>query len=311
MNHIVATTFAPAYCIALDWGSSSLRAYLMNHQGQVLDNRSSAEGILATQNFKVVLQAICTDWDERYGKLSCIACGMIGSQQGWKDAGYLSTPTELESLALNAIDIAHLADRPFWIVPGIKHETATTTDVMRGEETQVFGAGIQNGLAILPGTHSKWVTIENGHIKDLQTYMTGEVFALLKTHSILSKFMPAIDPTAPQPTFDLASFVLGLEQTLTNPAELLARLFSSRTQGLFKRLSPAQQPDYLSGILIGTEVGAALQRYKPTSVTLIGEVALTQRYEEALRQLNVAAELPAGNPPVAAMGLHRIAKSLV
>jgi 2-dehydro-3-deoxygalactonokinase len=310
MIHLVATTFAPAYCIALDWGSSTLRAYLMDSQGQVMDSRSSSDGILATQNFEAALNTICADWDVRHGKLICIACGMIGSQQGWKDAGYLATPTNFEALASGAFDISNLAKRPFWIVPGIKHESATTTDVMRGEETQVFGAGIQNGLAILPGTHSKWVTVASGQIVNLHTYMTGEVFAVLKTHSILSKFMPAVTPTAPQPTFNLASFVMGLEQTLTNPAELLARLFSSRTQGLFKRLSPAQQPDYLSGMLIGTEVGAALQRYKPTSVTLIGEVALTQRYEEALRQLNVAAVIPAGNPPVAAMGLHRIAKSL-
>jgi 2-dehydro-3-deoxygalactonokinase len=311
MTHSINTTVAPAYCVALDWGTSSLRAYLLNREGQVLDQQSSALGILAPQLFKDTVNALCAAWDSRYGTLPCVASGMIGSQQGWQDAGYLPTPAGFQKLAKNAVDIASMAGRPFWIVPGVKHESATALDVMRGEETQVFGAGIYDGMAVLPGTHSKWVTVKGGEITDFQTYMTGEVFALMKNHSILSKFMPVLTPEAVQPAFDAASFSLGLKQTLTAPSELLARLFSSRTGGLFQKLSASQQPDYLSGILIGAEVGAALNTHQPTHIILLGDAGLVQRYQEALRPSGVVVEVPLLGVPVAARGLHRVATQLI
>jgi 2-dehydro-3-deoxygalactonokinase len=311
MTHSIDTTAAPAYCVALDWGTSSLRAYLLNREGQVLGQQISALGILAPQEFKDTVNALCAAWDLRYGTLPCVASGMIGSQQGWHDAGYLPTPTNFQKLAKNAVDIATMAGRPFWIVPGAKHESATALDVMRGEETQVFGAGIHDGMAVLPGTHSKWVTVKGGEITEFQTYMTGEVFALMKSHSILSKFMPVLTPAAVQPAFDAASFSLGLKQTLTAPSELLARLFSSRTMGLFQKLSASQQPDYLSGILIGAEVGAALNTHQPTHITLLAEAGLVQRYREALRLSGVVVEVPLLGVPVAAVGLHRVATQLI
>jgi 2-dehydro-3-deoxygalactonokinase len=311
MTHSIDTSATPAYCVALDWGTSSLRAYLLNCEGQVLDHQASALGILAPQVFKDTVNALCAQWDSRYGTLPCIASGMIGSQQGWQDAGYLPTPASFQTLAKNAVDIASMAGRPFWIVPGVKQESATALDVMRGEETQVFGAGIHDGMAVLPGTHSKWVTVKGGEITDFQTYMTGEVFALMKTHSILSKFMPALTLDAVQPAFDATSFSLGLKQTLTSPGELLARLFSSRTMGLFQKLSASQQPDYLSGMLIGAEVGAALKTYQPTHITLLGDAGLVQRYQEALRVCAVVVEVPLLGVPVAAIGLHRVATQLI
>jgi 2-dehydro-3-deoxygalactonokinase len=295
-------TSAP-YCIALDWGTSSLRAYLMNQSGEVVDCRVSAMGILAPQDFKTTVIEACAPWDLKYGFLPCVASGMIGSQQGWQDAGYIATPATFDVLAHNAIDIASLAQRPFWITPGIKHETATALDVMRGEEIQVFGSGLQEGLAVLPGTHSKWVTVQNNQITAFQTYVTGEVFALLKTHSILSKFMPS----SALPVFDAASFTLGAKQTIANPCELLTRLFSSRTMGLFQKLVPEQQPDYLSGLLIGAEVGAAVGIHPAKTVTLLGEPVLVQRYQHALQLLDIAVLTPTSATPVAATGLYRVA----
>lgn len=311
MTYSIDTAAAPAYCVALDWGTSSLRAYLLNRDGQVLDQQVNALGILAPQVFKDTVNALCAAWDSRYGTLPCIASGMIGSQQGWQDAGYLPTPVSFQKLAINAVDIAAMAGRPFWIVPGVKHESATALDVMRGEEIQVFGAEIHDGMAVLPGTHSKWVTVKGGEITDFQTYMTGEVFALMRSHSILSKFMPVLTPDAVQPAFDATSFSLGLKQTLTAPSALLTRLFSSRTMGLFQKLSASQQPDYLSGMLIGTEVGAALNIHQPTHITLLGEAGLLQRYREALRLSGVVVDVPVFSVPVAAIGLHQVATQLI
>ena len=294
-----------AKLIALDWGTSSLRAYLMSDSGQVIASRQSNEGIMKSDDFKAVLTHITDGWEIG---LPCIACGMIGSQQGWADAGYIATPASPTEISQKAIRIDALAGRSFTIIPGVKHAHANSIDVMRGEETQVIGAGVQNGLVVLPGTHSKWVSVSGGAIVSLRTYMTGEMFAVLKNHSILGRLIKASENVI---DFDSAAFEKGAQLTLSNPAALMAELFSVRTHGLFGSIAATSLADYLSGLLLGAEIGlekTGLSQADP--ITLIGDAALVARYEYAfkLANINIAQQSnePPDNVPAAARGLFAI-----
>jgi 2-dehydro-3-deoxygalactonokinase len=304
-------TTANPYCIALDWGTSSLRAYLLDSKGLVLADHRSEQGILKSQNFSETITQICGTWDTTYGQLPCLASGMIGSQQGWIDAGYSSTPANFESIAKGAKNVFSLAHRKFWIVPGVKHVDSAThaIDVMRGEETQVFGACIQEGIqdyvAVLPGTHSKWVQVKNGNIVNFKTFMTGETYALFRQHSILSKLMPSDNASS----FNQTTFLSGVQQSLNTPSDLLHQLFTVRTKGLFNHLQPTEQADYLSGLLIGNEIASAKRLFEG-SIRLIGEAALLQRYELAMQCAGLLPKPINASTPLAAKGLFAIAKQV-
>ncbi len=304
--------------IALDWGTTSLRAYLLNAKGQTLATQSSAKGILASQDFKSTLNEICLSWVKEFGEhvmgLPCWASGMIGSQQGWKDAGYLFTPTPLPTLGSNACDISALVGRPFWIVPGIAYKNlqGEVIDVMRGEETQLLGALQLAKLAgkqphtkyVLPGTHSKWVSVREGAVMDFRTHMTGEVFALLKQYSILGKTM------AGDSDFVEEAFLRGVEASRKIQGKnLLQQIFSVRVQALFKHLAPEAQSDYLSGLLIGAEIASELDG-PPATVGIIGNQALTLRYKLALAQYGCGFEsVISAEGDAAARGLYEVASN--
>jgi 2-dehydro-3-deoxygalactonokinase len=308
------------YCIAFDWGTSSLRAYLLNSEGLVLADSRSELGVLKPQNFSETVTQICEPWDAAFGRLPCFASGMIGSQQGWIDAGYASTPTNFKAIAQGAKDIFALAHRKFWIVPGVKHIDSATkaVDVMRGEETQVFGACVQDEiqediqddfqefLAVLPGTHSKWVQVRNGTIVNFKTFMTGETYALFRQHSILSKLMSSDSSS----TLNQNVFLSGAQQSLNAPSDLLHQLFTVRTKGLFNQLKPTEQADYLSGLLIGNEIASAKQIFAG-NIHLIGETALVERYELALKCAGLQAKPINPSTPPAAKGLFAIAKQVL
>ena len=166
---------APATLIALDWGTSSLRAYLLDAGGTVLDHRESAHGIRALPE----------------GGFPAAFAEAVG---GWREAPYAEAGPQgvgLPELAAELTDIADLTGRPAWIVPGVSARTAAGPDVMRGEETQVVGAGLTEGTIALPGTHSKWVELREGRIAGFRTSMTGELYAALSRHTILA------DPLSP------------------------------------------------------------------------------------------------------------------
>jgi 2-dehydro-3-deoxygalactonokinase len=292
--------------IGFDWGTSSLRAYLINSIGTVAEVRKSSQGVLTSQNFRETVSTLCKPWDKAYGPLDCIASGMIGSKQGWCDAGYVDAPANFQTIAKQLKDISHLAGRHFLLVPGIKQ--GNPLDAMRGEETQVFGAmgvdQLSNGVAVLPGTHSKWVQMENGAVLKFNTYMTGETFALFRQHSILAKLMP---PQAEAGLF-VEALCEGVRLAKAAPANLLSNLFSARTRGLFNELPSQALPDYLSGILIGHEIASAITEFSG-GLTLIGENALVARYSEALKIFNVAHQIIDNNNPVAATGLFQLYQS--
>ena len=273
--------------VALDWGTSSLRGARLDSRGQVLEERSFDRGIMNVPagQFAPVFEACFADWISAEGSL-CLISGMAGSRQGWIEAPYCECPAGFDEVAAK---LAWIADAPAgWriaVVPGLSCEhpghapgAAAVPDVMRGEEVQIFGAmhltGLRDGLFVLPGTHSKWATVQNGRITGFKTFMTGEFFALLRQHSILSKTVAADAP------FDEAAFAQGVAQA-QGGAGLLHHAFSARTLSLLGRMDAGPLASYLSGLVIGEELRAQTL-VAGAEVVLIGSTALTHRYTLAL-----------------------------
>jgi 2-dehydro-3-deoxygalactonokinase len=270
----------PARLIALDWGTTNLRASLLGSGGTVLQTRSSSSGVMAVQagGFEQALRSLCGDWLQQHA-LALIASGMIGSRQGWREAPYLPCPATPQQAAQGLIAVALASGPVLHIVPGLSCTGPDRqVDVMRGEETQVWGAQLADGAcAVLPGTHSKWIwTGADGRIERFQTYMTGELYAVLQQHSILGKLM---QHGSPQPQAFADGAALGLAEF----AHLPHLLFSVRTSGLLGGRPAEALPDYLSGLLVGAEVGSMSSRFAPKAVTLIGEPGLVDRYGVAFQ----------------------------
>lgn len=290
--------------IALDWGTTSLRGWLIAGDGALLDRRAGGPGILAVSNndFAAAYRTFVAGWPAA----PSIASGMIGSKQGWVEAPYVSCPGGFSDLApgLRATpdDALRIAPGIAWQVPGL------APDVMRGEETQIFGAldaDDASGLFILPGTHSKWARVTSGRIVSFATFMTGEIFAVLRQHSILGRLMAA----DAMPDLNASAFEAGAEVGLNHADDLLHRLFEVRTLGLFERLSQADAPSYLSGLLIGAEIAAALHREAvgETPPTLIGARPLCAAYQRVLAAQGIAARI--ADEDVTPRGLWRIARA--
>ncbi|MGP6421604.1 2-dehydro-3-deoxygalactonokinase [Pseudomonas putida] len=293
-----------AQLIALDWGTTSLRAYKLAAGGVVLEQRALSSGIMqlpktprvinggeCADGFELAFEEACGDWLDAQPELPVIACGMVGSAQGWREAAYCETPANVANLGNSLQTLVSLRGTRVHIVPGVI-QRSRLPNVMRGEETQVLGV-LQNlsaeaggDLLIgLPGSHSKWVEVVEGCITHFDTFMTGEVFAVLSEHSILGR-------TQQQgAAFDGLAFDRGVQVALSADGELgvLSTLFSARTLGLTGELAPTAQADYLSGLMIGHELAAlaTAQRRRRNSVhlpaiILIGNAQLCARYSRAL-----------------------------
>ncbi len=297
--------------VAVDWGTSSLRAARLDARGKVLEERLLPRGILTipANGFATFFEATYEDWTRGTGIFTLIS-GMAGSNQGWKEAPYCPCPAGFDEVAgaLTWIEAQRIA-----IVPGLSCEHPHAPDVMRGEEVQIFGAmqltGLRDGLFVLPGTHSKWAQVQNGRVVSFRTYMTGEFYALLSQHSILAKTLPA-DGEAP---FDADAFAQGIA-TAAAGAGLLHTAFSARTLSLFSRMAPAAQPSYLSGLVIGEELRLQMhdaEKARPGSdngVVLIGSSTLTARYSHALALQGVRSQTLGSKATWA--GLHALAGRL-
>ncbi len=271
--------------IALDWGTSNLRASLLGDGGVVLESRAAAVGVMAVpeRRFAEALNALCGDWIDRHA-CPAIASGMVGSRQGWQEAPYVECLATLAQVAAQLTRIELTPRVTLYIVPGLCCIGADgRDDVMRGEETQVWGAALSAGACcVLPGTHSKWVWAgDAGDISAFQTFMTGELYALLTQHGILGRLMQFghVRPDA---------FAQGVSLGLAEHASATHAIFAARTAGLMHRIDPEGLPDFLSGILIGIEIGGATRRSKLQRVTLLGDDALCRRYEVALAQASIA-----------------------
>ncbi len=266
----------------MDWGTSSLRGALIGADGRVLQERSFPRGILTVGpgEFAAVFESC-------FGPLMapgtvCLISGMAGSQQGWLEAPYCPCPAGFDDIAAR---LAWVEPGRIAIVPGVCTEQNGIPDVMRGEETQVFGAlqmlGLRSATLVLPGTHSKWVTAAHDRITAFSTWMTGEVYALLRSQSILARTLPEHDGE-----LDTAAFDEGASRSLRGEP-LLHTAFSTRTLALFKRMQPEALASYLSGLVIGEELRCQ-QLVRKSSVIVIGAEALSQRYERALGLLGVS-----------------------
>jgi 2-dehydro-3-deoxygalactonokinase len=274
--------------IAIDWGTSSLRGARLGTSGQVLESREYPRGILTVPpgQFEALFNEHFGDWMQAEGAL-CLISGMAGSRQGWQEAPYCPCPADFAELSQHLLWLQ--PDR-IALVPGLSFtstDTLHTPDVMRGEEVQIFGAlqltGRDNATLVLPGTHSKWVQVHSGRVTQFQTFMTGEVFALMSQHSILGKTLDL------NGAFDEATFLQGVDQS-QRAGSVLHHLFAVRTLGLFDRLSAAQLPSYLSGLLIGEELRTQNVPLAQGPVVLIGSDTLTQRYSLALQHLGIACQ---------------------
>jgi 2-dehydro-3-deoxygalactonokinase len=253
--------------------------------------------------FEGALNAFCGDWLLANPRARVVASGMVGSKQGWREVPYVPCPAGAAELANGMVAVPLGDGRQLLIAAGVSHEAAASgfPDVMRGEETQIVGAVPAFGpnLAVLPGTHSKWAQIENGTIVSFATFMTGELYDTLVHHSILGRVMRL--GGAP----DHAGFASGVRAGQEAPGELLNRLFSARTLGLFGRLSEDALASYLSGLLIGTEIGSArAMGLLETAPLLLGSTMLVEHYARALQ---ICGFSPNNGPAdCAASGMARI-----
>lgn len=299
--------------IAIDWGTSSLRAALIAPDGSIEDRLSTADGIMfaAGRSFESVFEERFSPWLARRPDALVLASGMIGSRQGWVEAPYASCPAGFEDLARAMAWTTTARGVRVGVAPGVRAEHGHgAADVMRGEETEIFGAvasaNLSDAVFVLPGTHSKWARVAGGRIVGFHTFMTGELYGLLRRHSILARMMPTEGGAEP---LDAAAFAQGCAAAQRSGAPLHA-LFAVRTHGLFDRLAAEALPSYMSGLLIGEETreALALMGAPDGPVRLVGRGDLAERYAGALGAFGIGS-IPAG-ADLAFRGLRALAEAL-
>lgn len=313
----MVSTAATARLLALDWGSTSLRAFLLGPGGKLLAERSNGNGastLAGLPAFAAALQGIAGDWLAAHPGLPVLACGMIGSQHGWRDVPYARCPANAAALAAGMLpspggEIA--------IVPGMLYDDGVLPpDLMRGEETQVVGAlQLQPALRdasciVMPGTHSKWAQVSDGRLLGFATHMTGELFAVLRAHSVLGRLMADAGATG---DFAEHAFAAGVDAARDyGHLGMSHQVFAARTLGVTGRAPASDLADYLSGLLIGHELRAGLAwrdaaGLSKAPLALVGSPVLCQRYALGLQRFRAAAPLLLNN--TAPAGLYHLAQA--
>lgn len=306
-----------ARVIALDWGSTSCRAYLLDENAVPLAYASSDEGVLAVSAgtdpgpqraaaYEAALHRLCEDW-VKDGSLPIIACGMVGSDQGWATVPYASLPLDLCEPAF-VLEPVQTRFGTMHIVPGVE-STGTAPDVIRGEETQLvagmlelIAAGGADGdnVFVLPGTHSKWARTSGTRLVEFRTWMTGEMYALVREHSIVGR------AAQPSKRADWGAFDAGVERARAFADDgILGTLFSTRALVLANKLSPRSVDDYLSGLMIGAETVSVVQGWlggHAGPIRMSGSAVLSERYERALSALNVTTVRASPDATASALG---------
>jgi 2-dehydro-3-deoxygalactonokinase len=261
--------------IAIDWGTSNLRGWAMQGSEVLATAQSDAGmGTLARDGFAPAPRQLIADWSVAPGT-PVIACGMVGSRQGWIEAPYRAVPcpplgADLATAPCESLDVR--------VLPGLRQ--TTPSDVMRGEETQIAGFLALNpgwdGVICLPGTHTKWVQVSAGEVVSFQTFMTGELFALLSQKSVLRHSVSSAG-------WDDAAFDFTVEDILSKPEKLAARLFAIRADDLLDGTPPATARARLSGLLIGAELAATRPYWLGTNIAILGADATANAYARALK----------------------------
>ena len=282
--------FSEISLIAADWGTSNLRVWGMDHQGNVINRITNGKGMssLMPSEFEPYLMTLIGTWLPKAGNAKCplIICGMAGAKTGWKEAAYSKAPcppVNKEKIIQIETEDQRISVR---IVPGIMQKSPP--DVMRGEETQIAGYLSKkpdfDGIICLPGTHTKWVHISAGEIVSFKTFMTGEIFLSLSERSILKSSVQSND-------FDPTSFLEAFEDTYFNPALLSSKLFGLRAADLLENTSTKFLKSKLSGYLIGSELAGAKSYWLGQNIVMIGNDDLCVLYEKALKKLGLDATI--------------------
>lgn len=273
--------------VAVDWGTSSFRLWLMDTGGKVLAERRSDEGMTAAA--KTGFAAVLRSHLDALGvaaDLPVVICGMAGARQGWVEAGYIDTPAHLSDVLKGAVVVSGQA-RDIRILPGIAQRDTAAPDVMRGEETQLLGAlGLNapgEALVCMPGTHSKWVRVHGGTVDRFATFMTGELFSAVARDTILSHAVGGAEEAV-----DGDAFRAAVAQAFAAPALSANLLFRVRSRQLLFGGSAEAARETISGTLIGVELAAGLAEWKQgTPVTLIASGRLQQLYQMGFECLSI------------------------
>jgi len=278
---------SPDRLIAIDWGTSNFRAFLVDrNSGECLDSRRSEAGLrsLSSAEFPHYCATQVSDWRERASggreerRVPIYLAGMVGSKRGWSEAPQLDLPVSAADLAAHVVAAPGLDNA--WIVPGVKIVDATHVDVMRGEEVQAFGAlslcNARQALCCLPGTHSKWARLKDAQLVDFTTAMTGELYHAVRFHTLPG------EPARESAEFDAAAFDQGLEAA-GHSAGILHALFEARSRYLYSGLASEQVGSFLSGVTIGSEVLSQRRIHPQTGeVILVGSATLNALYRRAM-----------------------------
>jgi 2-dehydro-3-deoxygalactonokinase len=295
--------------IAVDWGTSRLRARLIGGDGSVIAEATSDQGIGSLSGgHEAAFEAAVAGWPQA----PAIMAGMVGSRQGWREAAYVPCPASVTDIGAAMLRFKTARGRAVAIVPGLR-ATAADGDVMRGEETQIAGAldrepGLR-GTFVLPGTHSKWAPVDGGRITGFQTFMSGELFDLLARRSFLRHSVADPDNAGDISSGD--DFRRGVERVVKDGVPFVAALFSVRVRYLLADAKPADNLAYLSGMVIGGEIAAAatlgaLRQDVP--IRIIGAAGLARAYQRALALAGFASEILDGDAMVVS-GLVRLART--
>lgn len=291
--------------IGLDWGSTNLRAFAFDVDGQVIARRQADAGALTlngAQAFDATLAALVGDWADANTSAPLIACGMVGARSGWCEARYVHTGADASALAAGVVRVETSLGRTLAIIPGMKSDEP---DVMRGEETQLIGANVGDGIVVLPGTHSKWVRMAGGRVDSFATFFTGEMNALIRDHSSVGKAF-----TSKPDLHDHAAFDMGLAYARAGAASWLHDLFVLRASVVTGQKTEAEVSTALAGWLLGCEFAAALAMYPQTrGIAIIASETLVPWYQSAARAFGIACD--ALNAEAATSnGLWKIARLL-
>ena len=267
---------------AADWGTTSFRLWAFSASGDVLGEARGARGMasMARADYPSVLEAALAEAGAG-PQTPVVICGMAGAAQGWHEAAYIALPAGLTAIPEQAVTVPGVA-RDVRILPGLAQRPPGVPDVMRGEETLLLGLalnGAADGLICLPGTHSKWVRLEDGNVRRFSTAMTGEVYGLLSSQSVLKHYVQGAGTDG---LSGLPEFRGAVREALAAPEALLRALFTVHAGPL---LLGAGEPDAVAARLSGLLIGAEIAGMKPTpgsEVTLVGSGALAASYEAAL-----------------------------
>ncbi len=253
--------------VAVDWGTTNRRVWRVAG-GTATHLASDDRGILAVDDFPAALAEVRA----HAPSVPVLMAGMIGSNRGWHEVPYVPAPATLAAVAAGV----RWVEPDIGIIPGVSFADPGHADVMRGEEVQLFGAGL-DGLVCHPGTHTKWVEMEGGAIARFRTVMTGDVFAALATRSILADLL-----ALPAPIDD--AFAAGVDHGFAH-ADLTAELFTARARVVLGLREAATAASYISGLLIGSDLRTGLGRLRADVVPVLGAPALTARFAAALTRV--------------------------